>query len=317
MTFHIFPPAPHLPGGNFYDDMKIDIAESHRLLEGTHFPVHHKRPGRLSSTVRFLIDAVTQRLRMNEFLMTSGIRRKWFDEFTEYWTQVLSGRPLTFLDFFMLLHDYRKRQQHTEEMDWNTPEKHVSNWQDPGTIYSIFSLIRSAEMRPIAGRSLWQHIPSGARVVEYGCSLAPFYHTYRKYYSHRCCSWMLADLANFPFHYAKFLYRNDPRLNFHTITPASFARPLPDNANFDVVIVVNVFEHLDDPLHIARYLLTLIPRGGLLVFDFLQSDGKGFDTPKGLEQRKECLHYLASRVDVLHGSIDDTRDVGFTIARIR
>jgi len=249
--------------------------------------------------------------------MVSGVRRKWFDEFMEYWSEVLSGRPLTFLDFFMLLHDYRKRQQHMAELDWNSPEKHVENWQNYGTIYSIFSLTRSASIRPIVGRELWKHVRPGMRILEYGCSLAPFYFTYRNFYAYRQCSWTLADLANFPFHYAKFLYRHDSNLKLHTIEPSAFENPLPDSAVFDVAIVVNVFEHLDDPLRAAEYLLSRIAPGGLLVFDFLESDGKGFDTPKGLEQRKVCLDFLSSRLDIVYGSIDATQDVGFTIARVK
>ena len=312
-----FPRAIHLPGGNFFDDMRVDIAESHKALQGYTFRANVQTSGRLASMLNYALNAVTQRLRINEFLMVSGLRRKWFDEFMGYWTGVLSGRPLSFLDFFMLLHDYRKRQQHMEELDWDTPEKHVRNWQDYGAIYSIFSLTRNAGTRPIVGRALWKHLKPGARILEYGCSLAPFYHTYRNFYAYRKCSWMLADLANFPFHYAKFIYRHDPNLNFHTIEPSAFVNPLPANATFDVVIVVNVFEHLDAPLLAAQYLLSRMTAGALLVFDFLESDGKGFDTPKGLEQREICLVYLSERLDVVYGSIDASKDVGFTIGRIR
>jgi SAM-dependent methyltransferase len=317
MSEHEFPRAIHLPGGNVFDDMRVDIDESHKVIASNIFKVHDRLPSRLASACLYALNAVTQRLRINEFLMLSGIRRQWFDEFMSYWTRVLSGRPLTFCDFFMLLHDYRKRQQHMEELDWNSPEKHVSNWQDYGAIYSIFALTRSAGIRPIVGRGLWRHIKPGARIVEYGCSLAPFYHTYRNFYAYRKCSWMLADLANFPFHYAKYLYRNDPKLKFHTIEPSSFDAPLPADVIFDVVIVVNVFEHLDDPLRAAKYLLSKMSSDALLVFDFLESDGKGFDTPKGLEQREACLAFLTERLEVIHGSIDAARDVGFTIARLR
>jgi SAM-dependent methyltransferase len=317
MSEHEFPRAIHLPGGNVFDRMKIDIDQSHKALASHVFKINDRLPNRITSAFLYALNALTQRLRLNEFFMISGIRRKWFDEFMSYWTLVLSGRPLTFCDFFMLLHDYRKRQQHMEELIWSSPEKHVSNWQDFGAIYSIFALTRSAGIRPIVGRALWRHITPGARVLEYGCSLAPFYHTYRNFYAYRKCKWMLADLANFPFHYAKYLYRNDPRLKFHTIEPSSFDAPIPADNIFDVVIVVNVFEHLDSPSNAAKYILSKMSPGALLVFDFLESDGKGFDTPTGLEQREACLTYLADKLDVIHGSIDPTRDVGFTIGRLR
>jgi SAM-dependent methyltransferase len=312
-----FPAAVHLPGGNYFDDVRLDIDESHKLLEGCVFPHVRRNPGKLASVASYYLNAVSQRLRLNEFLMTSGIRRQWFDEFYGYWSLVLGGRPLSFIDFFMLLHDYRKRQQHTSEMEWSSPASHVRNWQNPGAIYTTFSLIRSAALRPIIGRVLWPHISRGARVLEYGCSLEPFYNCYRNFYSYRNCNWTLADLANFPFHYAKYLYRNDRGVTLHTIVPEKFEDPLGSDITYDVVIVINVFEHLDEPLRVAEYLLSRIAPGGLLVFDYLESDGKGFDTPRALEQRKACLRYLHSHLEVLYGRIVADEDVQFTIAQVR
>jgi hypothetical protein len=92
---------------------------------------------------------------------------------------------------------------------------------------------------------------------------------------------------------------------------------LPQGVMYDMAIVVNVFEHLDEPLRTSEYLLSRISPGGLLVFDYFESDGKGFDTPRALEQRKACLGYLQSRLEVVHGRIDPEEDVGFTIARLK
>ena len=47
---------------------------------------------------RYLI-AILYRFGIYERLINSGIITGWFEEFKEYWTKVLGGRPLWFHDF--------------------------------------------------------------------------------------------------------------------------------------------------------------------------------------------------------------------------
>jgi len=42
MSKQEFPRAIHLPGGNVFDDMRINIAESHRALEGRNFKANNR-----------------------------------------------------------------------------------------------------------------------------------------------------------------------------------------------------------------------------------------------------------------------------------
>ena len=181
----------------------------------------------------------------------SGLARRWFDDFVTYWHDILGGRPIpTVSDFNALLHEYRKRQQHVGELSWSDAAQHVANWQEPEGIYQTLHNARKLALHPIAGFRVWRRVPRGARVLEYGCSLAPYYYCYRLYFSHLECSHVLADIPNFPFHYAKYLYRHDAEVEFATIDPEKFREPLAGLAGeerFDVIIVTTVFEHLDDP----------------------------------------------------------------------
>lgn len=128
MSQHADYAAVHLPGGNFFDDLRIDIAKSHETLAALHSEKRSDRGLVFWNKLRFLANGALQKFHMQEVLVTSGVRRKWFDEFHDYWDSVLSGRPLTVMDFFMLAHDYRKRQQHTRELNWSSAEQHVQNW---------------------------------------------------------------------------------------------------------------------------------------------------------------------------------------------
>jgi len=142
--------------------------------------------------------------KLQNFLVINGIKKEWFNDFNSYWINVINSRPLQVLDFFLLLHDYRKRQQYTESLSWTDSNQHVINWQNPNQIYAIFHNIRKLAISPIVGYKLWSLVGKNSNILEYGCSCAPYYNCYNKFFSYLNCNWILADIPNFPFHYSKF-----------------------------------------------------------------------------------------------------------------
>lgn len=270
--------------------------------------------------LRLLVAGALIRFRLREPLVMSGLCRRWLDDFATYWRDCLGGRPIpTVSDFNALLYEYRRRQQHVGELSWGDAAQHVANWQDPDAIYLTFHNVRRLALNPLAGLKLWRLVRPGSRVLEYGCSLAPYYYCYRRYFSHLECSFVLADIPNFPFHYAKYLYRHDAEVEFATIGPGKFREPLADpdgSARFDVIIVTTVFEHLDDPPFVARYLLDRLDPNGLLVFDYIKSEGHGMDHPNALRTRQAALSIILGETDVVYGDVDDLGEsIGFCIAR--
>ena len=73
--------AAHLEGGNYYDDMRIDIAESHRRFANLIGSPRKRQGGRFRCTLRLLVNGVCMRLGLQEFLVVNGLRRKWLDDF--------------------------------------------------------------------------------------------------------------------------------------------------------------------------------------------------------------------------------------------
>lgn len=308
--------AIHIGDGNYFDKVRLDIHESHKTIDS--FPRVPKKNSRsfLSNKIRYLINGFMMKFKLQERLIHNGIRMKWFNEFYDYWINIINGRPLTLIDFFMLLHDYRKGVQRVDTLQWDNPEVHVDNWQNPNQIYSIFNNARRNALNPINGHQLWKRVKKNSHILEYGCSLAPYYNCYRQFFSHLNCKWHLADIPNFPFHYAKYLYRNDACVNFSTIYPTDFKNPLFNFSGFDVIILTTVLEHLDDPIFVTDYLLKRLKPGGLFVFDYVVSDGVELDTPASLEMRKECLKILLSRMVIIFGEVNIEKDVGFCIGKL-
>ena len=208
----------------------------------------------------------------------------------------------------MLLHDYRKRQQHTSQLIWEDPIQHIANWQQSSEIYSVFHSVRKLATHPIVHLALWKKISKGSCVLEYGCSLSPYYNCYREFFSHLGCKWTLADIPNYPFHYAKYLYKNDADLDYITINATEFENPIGDAFGFDVIILTTVLEHLEDPLFVSEYLLKRLKTGGLFVFDFIKSDGKGLDHPNALEMRIKCIESILEKTQIISGKINDINE---------
>jgi len=309
--------AIHLPGGNLFDDMRIDIAASHLALDGLEGVRQPKRLSGLIGKLRYLVNGALQKSGLQEVLVSTGVRRAWFDEFHDYWQTILAGRPLKVMDFFLLAHDYRKRQQHTRSLDWSSAQQHVQNWQAPSELYSTFAFVRNDALRPVIAPRFWNKLKAGDTVLEYGCSLAPFYSCYRKFYAHLGCKWTLADIANFPFHYAKYRYRADAGVEFRTIAAEDFRDPLGSQRSYDAIVLTTVMEHLDDPMHVIAYLTERLRPGGYLVFDYVISEGKGLDTPLALAMRSECLKWVLARFDIVEGRVDVESDVPVVVARLR
>ena len=309
--------AVHFSGGNFYDDVRIDIEASHRKLESTAQKTSKlappPKPRFFCARLAYIRDALLQRVNALEALCILGIRRKWFRDFRDYWANCLGGRPIQPVDFYLLYHEYRKKQQKPGRLDWGTAEQHINNWQDPVHIFAAFCYARLQAVSPVVPMHVWRFIPRAGHCLEYGCSLAPFYYASKTYRLLPEARWSLADIPGFAFHYAKYRYRRDP---VDVLTIGNFIDPLAGKGPFDAVFLTTVLEHVDDPVHLVGYLFGKMKRGGILVFDYIKSDGSGLDTPSSLEKREECLKLIARETKLLSGAYATNGHQPITVVRL-
>jgi SAM-dependent methyltransferase len=313
--------AVHLPGGNHFDDVRLDLsasyAEQDRWLAGIEKTSAARRRFR-TGAARALYRVEPYRVR--EALVNAGLRRRWFEEFREYWESVLQGRPLTVLDFHNLRFAYRLRAQtdSSEQLSWERWEDHLANWQQPQHLFQTFEFVYRSGLHPAwEGTTLFALLKPGWRVLEYGCSIAPMYRTWRTFLGHVSSRWVLADIPGFAFHYARHLYGPDAEVTLATVQDAD--DPLRGvEEPFDLIIAQAVFEHLDRPRHLAEYLLERLRPQGFLWLEYSITDATGLDTPAGQAERLETLRYLSERLDVVQGELRvDERSLGTTICRKR
>jgi 2-polyprenyl-3-methyl-5-hydroxy-6-metoxy-1,4-benzoquinol methylase len=299
------PTASHLPGGNRFDDVRIDLLESFQRQEDWLATVERKpvRGSRLPETARLYRDGALAYTGLMEAVAGSAVMRWWLREFLDYWSNVIGGRPLTVFDFHQLLFHYRRRFQSMETLDWSSATEHVAHWTAPENLYQTFHFVRKYAFQPVRSRSLTRLLKPNARVLEYGCALAPMYRTWRRYGAHVPTTWVLADIPNFPFHYARHAYALEASVErFATIWPDRFDDPLAGvDGEFDTIVVQEVFEHLDRPRFVADYLLERLRSGGILIFDYVRSEARGLDTPSGLAERDDTLAFLGDRLEIIQG----------------
>lgn len=310
--------AATLNGGNFYDDIRINIEASHCKFDhaAQKSPTTDPPAGSrlIPARLRYIGDALLQRANALEALCILGIRKKWFRDFQDYWANCLGGRPIQPIDFYLLYHEYRKKQQKPGRLDWGTAEQHIQNWQDPVHIFAVFCYARLQAVSPIVPMHIWRFIPPAGHCLEYGCSLAPFYFTSKTYGLLPQASWTLADIPSFAFHYGKYRYRHDENITLLTIR--DFENPLDGKGSYNTVILTTVLEHVDDPVFLVDYLFGKMKRGGILVFDYIKSDGSGLDTPSSLEKREECLKLIARETKLLSGSYTKEGHQPITVVRL-
>jgi SAM-dependent methyltransferase len=315
------PLAIHLPDGNRFTDLRLDIAASIAAQEPwlTQVPKRSVRRSLLANYTHLAAYVALRRLGFWEPAVNVGLIRDWFDEFSDYWSKSLGGRHLTVLDFHQIRFLFRKRFARLTDFSWNSTDQHLANWQLPENIHATFHFLYREALEPVRSRELLTHLRSGMRVLEYGCSLAPMYRTWRSFLSHVRAEWVLADIPNFPFHYSRHTYARDAEASFCLIAEELFDDPLRHvEGDFDIIIIHEVFEHLHKPRHLAEYLLRRLRPGGLFYFDYVHSDATGHDTPAGLADRIKTLQFLEQHLGIIAGDFEvSDRSLGRCIGRLK
>lgn len=298
--------AVHLPGGNYFDDMRLDLSASmeRQDLWLAKLPKRSCRRCRAVSVFDRLSFLALQRANVWEAAVSTGIIGEWLKIFHDYWCDCLRGRPLHATDFHGLYFSYRCKFQRVDHDNWSSAEQHVLNWQRPVNLFLTFQLVLRTALQPIRSNDFLSLVKPGMRILEYGCASAPMYATWRRFASHVPCRWTLADIPGFPFHYARHIYGSDEEARFITIKPEQFQNPIEGEGPFDVIILQEVLEHLDRPRRVIQILTEALKPGGVLFVDYVKSEALHLDSEAGLHERMDVLYFLHERYEWIRGCFE-------------
>lgn len=297
---------------NKFDDVRLDIGAL--LAEQDQRPAVYDpaarsgdglgRTGRLKSRARLgLTNQLVRRGWWRRLIYTS-LKLDWFDEFRAYWVGVLGNRPLAGPHEFYYLYDlYRQRFQNVTVPDDATGHDHLAAWHDARTVYLLFSYQFKLALNPLAARPYVGFIPVGGKVCEYGCGFAPIATSLTRHYAHRDLSITCADIPALMFHFTRWKFRDARHVRMVPIDP-DVDTPLDET--YDAIFCMTVFEHLPRPLAVAQHFYDHLKPGGMLIFDYILSEGAGLDTASARDQRSAVLDYIAAHFEPVRGQIDPT-----------
>jgi len=244
------------------------------------------------------------------FLMKIGIHKKlvysnlslrWFYSFRDYWAEQLQGRPIFPHDFYFLLCHFRTKYQDLEIGNEKDPDDFLKAWCDDRNVYSLFSYVFKTALQPLTIYKFRKYIKKNAIVCEYGCGIAPISQGLVKYFSHKHLKIHCADIPNVLLHYADWKLKNCDFVKTTKINPSDCS-PLQDN--YDIIFLLAVLEHLPSPLAVVQHLYQRLKLNGVLIFNYLKSEGTGLDTKAGVEQRSAVLKWIKEHFRVLEGDFD-------------
>ncbi len=253
-------------------------------------------------------------------LYRTNIDATWIQDFQSYWSTVLHGRPLRNIhDFFFFKNVYRMKFQDNQVPDTSDSYTHLKAWQNPELLYQIFSFVANEVYSTSLGYT--QHISRHRNVksvLEFGCGIAPITKTLFDFYYHKYANTKIyiSDIQTVAFHYAAYRFRDKKNVIPILLIPENdFMLTLNDTV--DVIFCKTVFEHLNKPLETIKIFKDVLNKDGLLIFDYIKSEGEGLDTMSAVRQRNDVLDYIRGNFEVSFGTISKDTSTGLTVVRKR
>lgn len=227
----------------------------------------------------------------------------WFHEFKHYWSKTLGLRPMWGVEDFYYLRGHYRAYHQDAEMEDQSVGGHLKAWQSPKLIYFLLQqvYVESRYKKTDVLDLVQRYTPRRPqRFLEYGAGIGSITKTILEFDKKLGKSeFVLMDIPNLAFHYAKTRYAKDKNIHCRTLQESERLQP-PIEEKFDTIFCTTVYEHLNSPIETSRRFLEMLKPGGHLVFDYVKSDADGLDTIAGLKERRETLEFLSENFEFLN-----------------
>tara|TARA_A100001011_G_scaffold369643_1_gene425142 strand:- start:2742 stop:3629 length:888 start_codon:yes stop_codon:yes gene_type:complete len=291
---------------NSYDNLQFSLENLTKKLELEKI----KKKKFFPNFIKKYIDGFFIYTKIYRKLISSGLKDEWFEEFNYFWKNYLNGRPLYFNDFSYLLGVYRQKFQNISVKDNPDKKNFLAPWQSSESLYLLFGAVRKYAYEPFSFFNIDKYLTNKTKFLEYGCGIAPISYSILNYSSKKPEIYY-ADILQINSIYAQ--YRLKSRAKFIKLEPENYNLNLPND--FDVITINTVLEHLTDPLDCIKYLTSILKKGGLLIFDYIISEGTGLDTIEALNQRSAVIEFISKNFLVLKGSLNYDKSINIVVVK--
>ena len=291
---------------NSYDKIQFELDVLKKKLTSE----KEKKKGFIPNFVNKYIVGFLIYTKIYQKLISSGLKDDWFEEFNYFWKNYLNGRPLYFNDFSYLLGVYRQKFQNISVVDNPDKKNFLKPWQTSESLYLLFGAVRKYSYEPFSFFNIDKYLKNKTKFLEYGCGIAPISYSILNYSSKKPEIYY-ADILQINSIYAQ--YRLKGKAKFIELLPENYNLNLPND--FEVITIKTVLEHLTDPLDCIKYLTSILKKNGVLILDYVISEGKGLDTIESLNQRKEVIEFLKNNFLVLEGSLNYDKTINLAVLK--
>lgn len=243
------------------------------------------------------------------FFKRTGIDQIWFEEFRTYWGKYLGGITLWGVeDFYFLRGIYRQKFHNLELPDKSSSKSYLNIWQKPEVLFFLLDQIYRGKLyNELSNVDLYlkYRTETTLPILEFGCATAPIASSLIEFFGLTDQKIYISDIQTLAFHYGAYKFRKHKNVTPVLLDPKDgFTPKSPEKLG--AIFCLTVFEHVNEPLSVAKKFYDLLAPGGLLIFDYLKTDGKGLDSSNSVKARGKTLEYIGKNFKVIHGDLHKT-----------
>jgi len=162
--------------------------------------------------------------------------------------------------------------------------------------------------RKMNARHFIKKLKRGSSICEYGCGVAPITNWIVENINRGCFDLTIVDVESEHFHFAQWRLNKKNKIKrnpFNLRVLAVDRDNLPLTKNYDLILILDVFEHLFNAHDVARHLVEHLNRGGLLYENYIACNPCAENLKQSQEQRQKVFECIKGSLRLVNGPDPD------------